>query len=167
MQRAAAAGINNRRRETHAFANAKCGDAQAPATTPTGTPTATLHHRAPPQPEPRLRPRPHQPRTTASAQAEILQSAFTAGLVTLPTDWQTWCDKLNWAKVPGILLSALLLSLGAPFWYGRLQDLLKLRSAVAQNDAVQRCIRRRTKPGRRFFRNAGYGCPRHHGRRTG
>jgi hypothetical protein len=44
-------------------------------------------------------------------------------------------------KLPGILLSALLLSLGAPFWYGRLQDLLKLRSSAAQNDAVQRCIR--------------------------
>ncbi len=116
-------------------------DAQAPATTPTGTPTAT----PPPSntastgttPAPTASPTP----TTASAQAEYYSLLSTAGLVTLPTDWQTWWDKLNWAKVPGILLSALLLSLGAPFWYGRLQDLLKLRSTVAQNDAVQRCIR--------------------------
>ncbi len=116
-------------------------DAQAPASPPTGTPTAT----PPPSntastgttPTPTASPTP----TTASAQAEYYNLLSTAGLVTLPTDWQTWWDKLNWAKVPGILLSALLLSLGAPFWYGRLQDLLKLRSTVAQNDAVQRCIR--------------------------
>jgi len=72
----------------------------------------------------------------------------TAGLVTLPTDFDTWWDKWTLAKVPGILLSALLLSLGAPFWYGRLQDLLKLRSSIAQNDATQRCIRQTTQaPG--------------------
>lgn len=116
-------------------------DAQAPASPPTGTPTAT----PPPSntastgttPAPTASPTP----TTASAQAEYYNLLSTAGLVTLPTDWQTWWDKLNLAKVPGILLSTLLLSLGAPFWYGRLQDLLKLRSTVAQNDAVQRCIR--------------------------
>ena len=47
-------------------------------------------------------------------------------------------------KIPGILLSTLLLSLGAPFWYSRLQDLLKLRSTVAQNDSAQRQIRQTT-----------------------
>jgi len=116
-------------------------DAQAPSSMPTVTPTAT----PPPSntastgttPAPTASPTP----TTASAQAEYYNLLSTAGLVTLPTDWQTWWDKLNLAKVPGILLSTLLLSLGAPFWYGRLQDLLKLRSTVAQNDAVQRCIR--------------------------
>ena len=54
---------------------------------------------------------------------------------------QHWVERFAVSKLPGILLSTLLLSLGAPFWYGRLQDLLKLRSTVAQNDAVQRCIR--------------------------
>ena len=55
-----------------------------------------------------------------------------------------WWDRLTPAKIPGILLSALLLSLGAPFWYGRLQDLLKLRSTVAQNDSMQRQTRQTT-----------------------
>lgn len=91
---------------------------------------------------------PTPPQTAASAQSQYYTLLSTAGLVTLPTDFGTWWDKLNWAKIPGILLSALLLSLGAPFWYGRLQDLLKLRSVVAQNDATQRCIRQTTQtPG--------------------
>jgi hypothetical protein len=86
--------------------------------------------------------------TTASVQKDYYNLLSTAGLVTLPTDFDTWWDKWTLAKVPGILLSALLLSLGAPFWYGRLQDLLKLRSSIAQNDATQRCIRQTTQaPG--------------------
>jgi hypothetical protein len=61
---------------------------------------------------------------------------------------QNWGDRWTWGKLPGILLSALLLSLGAPFWYARLQDLLKLRSTVAQNDAIQRQTRQTTQtPG--------------------
>jgi hypothetical protein len=32
----------------------------------------------------------------------------------------------------------LLLSLGAPFWYSRLQDLLRMRSTLAQKDDQQR-----------------------------
>jgi len=86
--------------------------------------------------------------TTASVQKDYYNLLSTAGLVTLPTDFDTWWEKLTAAKIPGILLSALLLSLGAPFWYGRLQDLLKLRSSIAQNDATQRCIRQTTQaPG--------------------
>ena len=41
-------------------------------------------------------------------------------------------------KALGILLTALLLSLGAPFWYGTLQKLLSLRSALATKDDEQR-----------------------------
>jgi hypothetical protein len=41
----------------------------------------------------------------------------------------------------GIMLSALLLSLGAPFWYSSLQNLVRLRSAIAQKDDQQRTIR--------------------------
>jgi hypothetical protein len=41
----------------------------------------------------------------------------------------------------GIMLSALLLSLGAPFWYSSLQNLVRLRSAIAQKDDQQRNIR--------------------------
>jgi hypothetical protein len=91
---------------------------------------------------------PATPPDTKAVQKRYYDLLSTYGMVALPTDWQTWHDKWRWSKIPGILLSALLLSLGAPFWYGRLQDLLKLRSTVAQNDAKQRTIRQTTQtPG--------------------
>jgi hypothetical protein len=133
-------------------ATPSAADPNAPASASTSTPTATPAATPPSSnaassgstPPPAPSPTP----TTASAQSQYYNLLSNAGLVTLPTNWQTWWDKLNWAKLPGILLSALLLSLGAPFWYGRLQDLLKLRSSIAQNDATQRSIRQTTQaPG--------------------
>lgn len=41
----------------------------------------------------------------------------------------------------GVLLSALLLSLGAPFWYNTLKNLVRLRSVVAGKDDAQRALR--------------------------
>ncbi len=124
--------------------------ASSPTATPaaTATPTSSNPGASGTSTSPTPTPMPTPPQTAASAQSQYYTLLSTAGLVTLPTDFGTWWDKLNWAKIPGILLSALLLSLGAPFWYGRLQDLLKLRSVVAQNDATQRCIRQTTQtPG--------------------
>ena len=64
-----------------------------------------------------------------------------AGLVTLPTS-AGWVSQLKETrKIPGMLLSVFLLSLGAPFWYGILKDLLQLRSTVAQKDDAQRSQR--------------------------
>jgi hypothetical protein len=64
-----------------------------------------------------------------------------AGLVTLPTS-ATWIDQLKETrKIPGMLLSILLVSLGAPFWYSVLKDLLQLRSSLAQKDSDQRAQR--------------------------
>ncbi len=64
-----------------------------------------------------------------------------AGLVSLPTsaDWTSQLKETR--KIPGMVLSVLLLSLGAPFWYSVLKDLLQLRSAVAQKDDAQRSQR--------------------------
>jgi len=63
------------------------------------------------------------------------------GLITLPVD-SNWLAKLmDWRKVPGMLLSLLLISLGAPFWYNVLKDLIKLRSNLAQQDDQQRAQR--------------------------
>jgi hypothetical protein len=45
------------------------------------------------------------------------------------------------ASWPGIVLSALLLSLGAPFWFEALKDLLRLRSVIAGKDDLQRAQR--------------------------
>jgi hypothetical protein len=41
----------------------------------------------------------------------------------------------------GIALSTLLLSLGAPFWFEALKNLLRLRSVLAEKDDVQRAQR--------------------------
>lgn len=56
--------------------------------------------------------------------------------------WEHWCE----VNPVGILLSVVLVSLGAPFWYGALKDLLKLRSALAGQDDQQRQERQTTQP---------------------
>lgn len=52
-----------------------------------------------------------------------------------------WCK--NWENVSlfGILLSIVLVSLGAPFWYSALKNLLKLRGTLAGKDDAQRQVR--------------------------
>ena len=56
-----------------------------------------------------------------------------AGLITLPSgNWLREMSDLR--KYPGLLLSILLLSLGAPFWYNVLKDLIGLRSSLARKD---------------------------------
>ncbi len=64
-----------------------------------------------------------------------------AGMVTLPTSagWTSLLKETR--KIPGMVLSVLLLSLGAPFWYSVLKDLLQLRSSVALKDDTQRSQR--------------------------
>jgi hypothetical protein len=56
-----------------------------------------------------------------------------AAYAIMPQNW-------NWnpAKIPGIALSAMLLSLGAPFWYNALKDLLGLRPVLAQKEQAHR-----------------------------
>jgi len=76
------------------------------------------------------------------------------GVVSLPPTLNAWLAR--W-KAPahgqpdrrlplffGILLSAALLSLGAPFWYSTLANLLKLRSMVSRKDEAQREERQTT-----------------------
>ena len=46
----------------------------------------------------------------------------------------------------GVLITALLLSLGAPFWYGALSNLLQLRSVLAVKEDAQRTVRQSTSP---------------------
>jgi len=63
-----------------------------------------------------------------------------AGLITLPSG--SWFQQMSdIRKYPGLLLSILLISLGAPFWYNVLKDLIGLRSTIAKKDDVQRFIR--------------------------
>jgi hypothetical protein len=70
----------------------------------------------------------------------------SAGLITLPSS-ENWLRQFTYTrKWPGMALSILLLSLGAPFWYNVLKDLIGLRSQLARNDEAQRWQRQTTQP---------------------
>ena len=63
-----------------------------------------------------------------------------AGLISMPSrDWLQQMGDIR--KYPGLLLSILLISLGAPFWYNVLKDLIGLRSSLAKKDDDQRIVR--------------------------
>jgi len=97
---------------------------------------------------------------TGQSRAE-LQDLVQIGVVTLPgRDWvSNW--GLCWGAATvggtqrecrprvnpiGVILSALLLSLGAPFWYNALKNLVRLRSIVAGKDDQQRQARQTSQP---------------------
>lgn len=64
------------------------------------------------------------------------------------TGYPLWPEKweCTWAKVPGVLLSAILLSLGAPFWYNALKNLINLRPLLAGKEDQQRTERATDQP---------------------
>ena len=64
---------------------------------------------------------------------------WVGGFVPLPA-WTSF----SFQKLIGVLLSAALLSLGAPFWYETLKTTLKLRSSLAEKDDAQRLERQTT-----------------------
>jgi hypothetical protein len=84
----------------------------------------------------------------------VRQTIEQAGVVSLPRDFDQWQGAwweapgegggFRWPFLLGILLSAALLSLGAPFWYSALANLLKLRSVLAKKDEAQREERQTT-----------------------
>jgi flagellar basal body-associated protein FliL len=65
-------------------------------------------------------------------------------LITFPLDSNWWNRLKDVRKIPGMLLSVLLISLGAPFWYNALKSLLKLRSSLTEKDDEQRSQRQGT-----------------------
>jgi hypothetical protein len=72
----------------------------------------------------------------------FVQDLITNNIVGVPLSFRDWTSR--WTadnfvmKILGILLSSVLLSLGAPFWYNALQNLIRLRSLVASKDDQQR-----------------------------
>lgn len=89
-----------------------------------------------------------QPPAAAPASTEDAKNVYYTllsreGLIVMPTDGQ-WREQLDARKIPGILLSVLLLSLGAPFWYNTLKKLLQLKPLLAQKDDQQRADRQST-----------------------
>jgi hypothetical protein len=86
-----------------------------------------------------------QPATVDAEKMGRQYSSFLAtnGVITLPTQ-AGWKAGFRNASLPGLLVTALLLSLGAPFWYDALGQLLQLRSVLAVKDDVQRTARQST-----------------------
>ena len=67
-----------------------------------------------------------------------LRVLATDKLITWPDGWDNWKKGWSQSSVFGVLLSAMLLSFGAPFWFNVLGDLLKLRPILAAKDDQQR-----------------------------
>jgi hypothetical protein len=76
--------------------------------------------------------------------SDLYATIINQGVVSIPDypgDFKRFGDLRH---VIGILFTTLLLSLGAPFWYGALQQLLQLRSKITQTDDAQREARQST-----------------------
>ena len=87
--------------------------------------------------------------TAADAEEAIARKyrVFLAenGVIRLPG--AGWIDTfLAPGRFFGVLITALLLSLGAPFWYGALSSLLQLRSVLAVKEDAQRTVRQSNAP---------------------
>ena len=102
--------------------------AETPAPTPQNAATTTPPLSRPPADQREL--------------AEKYKTLFASvGIITLPTSAGWRAGFSNPTAILGMLLTALLLSLGAPFWYSVLGRLLQLRSVLARKDDAQRAER--------------------------
>jgi hypothetical protein len=84
------------------------------------------------------------------ADKRAVRDLMTSNILGFPTSFNDWVDRWSWQncliKSIGILLTAILLSLGAPFWYNALQNLVRLRSVIASKDDQQRQERQLSVP---------------------
>lgn len=88
-----------------------------------------------------------QPSNTNPAEGmEREYFAFLAenGVISIPSGGRQWVRRWSVVNLWGVLVTSLLLSLGAPFWYNALGKLLQLRSVLAAKDDVQRQARQTT-----------------------
>ena len=82
-----------------------------------------------------------------------LAEATKLELVSWPHDLDAWASRwqpFSFAlllQLLGMSLSISLLSLGAPFWYATLSNLIKLRSTMSQKDEAARAERQTTQTG--------------------
>jgi hypothetical protein len=77
------------------------------------------------------------PRDVRVAAAK-LQAAEVIVVPSSRAEWFARWQQVNWA---GVAVSALLLTLGGPFWFTVLKDLLRLRSATASQESQDRAQR--------------------------
>jgi hypothetical protein len=73
--------------------------------------------------------------------AKANSALSTQEVLPLPADWNPLHAQWSFSKAFGMLLAAILLGLGAPFWYKALSTVLQLRSLAAQHDDAQRAAR--------------------------
>lgn len=105
-------------------------------------------------PEPAAAATPARPSTLvpvfSDQDRQNLQKLTTFDIIDVPNsfgDWGSRWTAANWImKLVGILITAMLLSLGAPFWYNALKNLIRLRSLIAQKDDDQRAGRQTSAP---------------------
>ena len=76
-----------------------------------------------------------------AAGIDVYAPIINEGVVPLPNYPRDFARFADFRHLAGILFTTLLLSLGAPFWYGALQQLLQFRSKLAQDDEQQRQAR--------------------------
>lgn len=95
-------------------------------------------------PSPAATPADHIPSLTPQDR-ENLQALSSVDVIEIPKTLHDWVEPWRggrWElKLLGIFLTAMLLSLGAPFWYNALKNLIRLRSLIAQKDDDQRLTR--------------------------
>jgi hypothetical protein len=86
------------------------------------------------------------PPSSAQVQAAVQDAKALYGIdvLTLPKQLPS---QWPFGFTPGVLASALLLSLGAPFWYNVLKDAVRLRSSLSVKDDQEREQRRTEQPG--------------------
>lgn len=120
--------------------------AQSPAPTTAGEQTSAAAPPVAPPAAPESTPaQPAKPAATGY-HYEDLEFLEAQGIVAIPTSGAQWLANFRNHRVNpgGVLVSILLLSLGAPFWYSALGKLLQLRSLLAQKDDAQRTERQTT-----------------------
>jgi hypothetical protein len=81
--------------------------------------------------------RPAAATTDADRDQQYRQFLLENGIVRLPSR-DGWAKGFTVSSCLGMLVTALLLSLGAPFWYSALGRLLQLRSVLAVKEQAQR-----------------------------
>jgi hypothetical protein len=85
-----------------------------------------------------------QPKPDSAQSGNLYGSVIDQGVISIPNYPHDLKRLGDLRHLTGILVTALLLSLGAPFWYNSLKQLLQLRSKVAQQDDIQRKERQST-----------------------
>lgn len=80
--------------------------------------------------------------TDADRERQYLAFLAEKGLISIPPlSYAGWRTHLAGINLFGVLITSLLLSLGAPFWYNALGRLIQLRSVIAAKDDAQRQVR--------------------------